>query len=368
MRYSLVQHTGDFTVKNLFLLFMLIGLLPAATIAAQDGSTVNYYFAACETQAVIDLDGNMLAGYDLYVQVFDATGGTGNALTGLVRVPVDGAYQISAVLPYATGKSVLLGQFASARILIARESDPESSTYNQTVDDIQDTCIEPAYSPTGGNSTGGGTPLIDPITGQVVQGEQIGSSGIFTPDGGILNETYALPSEGIVQIGARPSELERIEGRTSDPGIIFAECDAYPLSDPGRLFDTDTLIVFWSWFARTPAQVQNHINTASYEVFLSSPYAYRQVFPNVQISPIVRREDGNYYVFYSANLGNGFRPGEYKVDYYVTWAEAITDGYDDFGPDTEFPFLQNTCTFEVEINPSGVRIDRNNPTVPLQQQ
>jgi hypothetical protein len=365
-----VQHTGVSIVKKLTLLLVVLGLLiPVATTAAQDeGSTVNFFFAACENQAVIDLSGNMLAGYDLYVQVFDATGGTGNALTGLVRVPVTGAYQISAVVPYSGGKTVLLGQFASARILIARESDPQSSTYSETIDDIQDTCVEPAYSTTGGSTTGGSTPLVDPVTGQViVQGELTGSSGIYTPDGGVLNETYALPSEALVQIGARPSELDRIQGRTSDPGLIFAECDAFPLADPGRLFDTDTLVIFWSWFARTPAQVQQHINNAQYEVFLTSPYTYRQTFPQVDISPIVRREDGNYYVFYSANLGNGFRPGEYKIDYYVTWPQVIFDGYDDFGPETEFPFLQNTCTFEVERNPFGAQTEFNNPTIPLQQ-
>ena len=112
-----------------------------------------------------------------------------------------------------------------------------------------------------GSGTGSGT-LIDPETGEVVEGsadEPIRSSGIFTPGGGVLNEVFGRPQEALVQIGARPSENERIEGRTSDPGLIFAECDAFPLADPGRLFDTDNLTVFWSWFASTPALAREHL-------------------------------------------------------------------------------------------------------------
>ena len=85
------------------------------------------------------------------------------------------------------------------------------------------------------------------------------------------------------------------------------------------------------------------------------------------VSPIVQREDGNYYVFYSANLGTGFRPGDYRVDYYVTWDTVIDDGYDLFGPDTATPFILNTCSFTIQNNPFGVETQQNNPTVPLQQ-
>ncbi len=364
-------------MKKLLLLGVLVlfgaGFAFAQEEATEPTSTVNYFFAACENQGVIDLDGVMQSGFDLYVQVFNGFGATGDPLTSLLRIPVSNEYQVSQILTYNNGAVLALGQFASARLSIAAENDPSNEIFSTVIDDAVDGCIEPSYGSTDAfdaeTTGGGGTPIIDPVTGNVIdaaEGEVIRSSGIYTPDGGVLNEVTAVRGEAVVQIGARPSEIDSIEGRTSDPGVIFAECDAFEGADPGRLFDTDNLTVFWSWFATTPELVREHIATAQYEVFLTSPYAYRQVFPDVVRTPVVQREDGNYWVFYVADLGDGFRPGDYRVDYYVTWDRAISDGIEQFGPGTQNPSLQNTCTFEVEINPFGVETDLNNPTIPLQ--
>jgi hypothetical protein len=360
-----------------FLLSLIIGgsALAQTAVPSTSDSSVFYFFAACENQAVIDLNGTMEAGWDVYVQVFDQLGGQGQALSDLIRVSVSGEYQVSATVPFTNGRTLLLGQFASAVIIIGRETDPETTQFSESIDDVQDGCVEPAFSAADTDSAGGGgnasTPLIDPATGQViVQGELISSANIFTPDGGVLNDVYSFPQEAIVQIGARPSDVQSnqvIEGRSTDAGLIFAECDQYPRANPGRLFDSDNLVVFWSWFASTAALAQEHIDTAQYEVFLSSPYAFRQTFPNIVVSPITQREDGNFYVFYTANLGNGFRPGDYKIDFYLTWSRAINDGYADFGPETETPSITSSCSFELEINPFGIRTDLDNPTVPLQR-
>lgn len=355
---------------------MLIGTAYAQTTVPDDGpeSSVFFFYAPCESEAVFDLNGVAPSGYDVFVQVFDQVGGAGTPLTNLVQVPVDGDYEVSQIVPYNDDRTLLLGQFASAVISLARENDPTDTLLSFTNDDVRGECIEPSFplsdsfdATIGGT---GSTPLVDPVTGEIITtGEVIATSGIFTPDGGTLNEVVAVPQEAVVQIGARPSDIRETttEGRVSDPGLIFAECDQFPLTDPGVVWDTDTMTVFWSWFAATPAQVQDHINNAQYEVFLSSPYANRQPFPNVIVSPIVQREDGNYYVFYSANLGNGFRPGQYRVDYYVTWDVVIDDGFDLFGPGTATEFILSTCTFDVELNPFGTTTNLNNPTVPLQQ-
>jgi hypothetical protein len=55
-----------------------------------------------------------------------------------------------------------------------------------------------------------------------------------------------MAPEPLVKIGARSAQ------RSQTAGLIFAECDRYPLTDPGVLYDTDDLVVFWSWFAKTP--------------------------------------------------------------------------------------------------------------------
>lgn len=374
-------------MKKLMLTLCFISLMLVGTSFAQDDTTttdttttvtnessVFFFYTPCETEAVFDLNGFATSGVDVYLQVFDQVGGAGNPLTDLIRVSVSGDYEVSQIVPYNNGQTLLLGQFASAVISLASESDPSDIILSFTNDDVLGTCNEPSFplvdSASATASTGSTTPLVDPVTGNIIgTGEVISTSGIYTPDGGSLNDVFSAPQEAIVQVGARPSDItnQNYEGRVSDPGLIFAECDAFAGTHPGIVWDIDTVTVFWSWFAATPEQVQDHINNAQYEVFLSSPYANRQPFPNVIVSPITLRADGNYYVFYSANLGDGFRAGQYRVDYYVTWDTVVDDGYDLFGPNTQTPFILNTCTFNVENNPFGVETEQNNPTVPLQQ-
>lgn len=366
-------------MRKILLLCLLLGLLVlGGTVSAQDDafdSTISYFFVACENQAIIDFEGTMQAGYDIYVQLFLAQGAAGTQLTNLIRVSVNNEYQVSQTLAYSSGQTVLVGQFASAQISMARESDPSRTIFSDTIQDVQDGCVEPSFpaadtTDAGSNASGVTTPIIDPVTGNVIDFETtdvVGSSGIFTPDGGVLNDIIVRQAESVVQIGARPSEQVEYVGRTADPGLIFAECDSYAGANPGLLWDTDNLTVFWSWFAATPELVQEHLDTAQYEVFFTSPYTFRQTFPRILVSQITEREDGNFWVFYTANLGDGFRPGQYRVDYYVTWDRAISDGYAAFGPGTENAGLLSTCNFNVEINPFGLEVRRDNPTVPLQQ-
>ncbi|MEO1290202.1 MAG: hypothetical protein AAFV93_20825, partial [Chloroflexota bacterium] len=206
-------------MKKLILTIALLSSLVIGTSLAQDdtttsddgGSTVFFFFGICDTQAVVDLNGFMESGFDVYVQVFDSVGGAGSPLTPLTRVSVDGDYQVSQVLPYNDGTTLLLGQFASAVFTIARENDSTNIIYTDGIDDVYDTCIEPSFPSTdtftGGQSTSS-TPLVDPVTGEIIStGNVIQTSGIFTPDGGTLNEIFSEPQEAVVQIGARPSDV-----------------------------------------------------------------------------------------------------------------------------------------------------------------
>ena len=197
-------------------MFILIALFSVGSLAsAQDATTteptssVNFFFVACEDRAVLDLDGTMGPGDDLYVQVFRDLGATGTPLTELRRISVNGAYQVSPDLTFTTGQVLALGQFASVRISIGRESDSSNTSFTTTVEDVQDGCVTPAFSTVPTSSAGGGT-IIDPVTGEVISAEPgavVGSSGIYKPGGGFLNEVRAeqVQQEGVVLIGARPS-------------------------------------------------------------------------------------------------------------------------------------------------------------------
>lgn len=344
----------------------VIAQTATSTPTADQTTNVNYFFVACDTSAVLDLNGIIQPNYDVYFQVFRDLGAQGTALTAFQRVSVSGQFQVSPTITYNEGQAIVFGQFASLRLVIARESDPADILYEDVVDDVQDGCTAPSYSAVAATTTGTtGATLVDPNTGQPVTPNEnniISSSGIFRPDGGMLNEIYAPIREDVVQIGARPSEIGREAGRTSNPGLIFAECDAFPLANPGRLFDTDRLVVFWSWFARTQSQVQDHLNNAVYTVLLNG-----QPFPVVVVSDIRLLSDGNYWVFYTADLGDAWQPGQYRINFQLEWRNKISDGYAQFGPGTRNESIRTSCSFGIEQNPYGVAVQYRNPSSPLQQ-
>ncbi|PJF26808.1 MAG: hypothetical protein CUN52_15340, partial [Phototrophicales bacterium] len=147
----------------------------------------------------------------------------------------------------------------------------------------------------------------------------------------------------VVQIG--PSQ-NVTKPRQQTPGIIFAECNQYPMAEPGLLYDTDTIIIFWSWYAATEELMLDHINNAQYAVA-----AWGNPFSNVVRTPIEFR-NGDYWVFYYVVAGN-LRPGQYQIDYKVYWNQAISDGYDDFGPGTDNPELTGNCSFTITRNPNN---------------
>jgi hypothetical protein len=346
---------------------LLIQPTARPTVVGTPTTNVNYFFVVCDNRAVLDLDGIIGRNLDVYVQVFRGFGASGAALTNEIRVQLDGTFQSSSVIQYNTDQTLLLGQLGSAKLRIANENTGVT-TFETTVDDAQDGCAEPQYTSTtingstasSGTGTVVGTPVVDPVT--KITRIIVGDSGIYKPDGSMLNLIYATPQEALVQIGVRPSEVENLEGRTSDPGLIFAECDSFPKAKPGRLFDTDNLTVFWSWFAKTPEQVQEHINNAVYDIQINGQSATK-----VSISEIKQLGDGNYWVFYTANLGDAWQPGDYQVGFHLFWNNPITDGYDDYGPGTTTERFDRTCTYSVEANPFGTHVNYKNPTIPITQ-
>lgn len=335
-----------------FALFLLLGLLMSGAVLAQDEedtgdttgptSTVNIFVVICDNRTVVDFNGTMQAGFDIYFQAFTGAGGTGNALTTLRRAAVSGNYTFGEAVNYIDGQTVAAGGTGSVTVSIAREGDPDSTIYTESVNDIQDGCSEPQNS-------GGSDDLGD---------GSIGSSGdgsftrILSPFGGFLNPGYTPTESPIVVIGA----ADVLPPRQQTPGLIFAECNKYPVANPGLIYDSDRITVFWSWFAKTAEQVQQHIDNAVYEVgyFDSQPF-----IPDVIRSPI-QEIDGLFWVFYTIDVGFA-KPGNYPIEYKLSWEQPITDGFGNFGPGTANEQILSNCTFSVEPNPSGTQINHNFP-------
>lgn len=306
------------------------------TTTTEFNSNVTIFYVACENQGVVNLTGTMEANFDVFFQAFSGPGGTGTPLTNLRQASVDGTYTFSEAVAY-TGGTIPAGGTGSVKVYIANESTPNTPGGDTfTVDDIQDGCNNPQNALSSSIDTGtGGTATTSSTSGGV---------RIRSPFGGYINSSVLVTPEPPVLIGARTSVNPE---RSSTPGVIFAECDSYlPAAAPGILYDNDNIVIFWSWYARTAAQAQDHIAKAQYDVKLNTA-------PLVEVGTSeIQQLGANYWVFYTANIGN-LAPGQYGVSYRLTWSDVHFDGYDDYGPDTNNPSQSGTCTFTIQQNPNG---------------
>lgn len=329
-------------MRKLFVMVLAVLLLAltAQAVGAQTDTTatsnVTIFFVACETSAVLNFSGTMDPGYDIYYQVFSGSAASGTALTAQRRVEVSGQYAVSDAPAYNSGSTVPAGSTASVRVVIAREGNPASTTYTTTVDDVQDGCANPQNT------------LITSVEAAAAASAPTGS-GIRSPFGGFINNNLNAPPDPIVVIGAR----QPVFYRSDTPGIIFAECDQYrSRAEPGKLYDNDNIVIFWSWYARTAAQVQDHIDKALYDVqFQRGPLQYINISPIQQIGT-------NYWVFYWQTIGN-LAPGTYGVSFNLSWREQTFDGYDTYGPGGDFDAINSTCTFTIERNPTNAPVSYN---------
>ena len=114
--------------KRTILLSLILLLTTIFAARAQDDSgytsTVNWFYSACEDRMVMDFNGIMQAGYDLYYQAFDLFGGLGEAITELRRVIVDGEYSVSEVTYWLDGETRARGTPISVVIRIGRKIIP----------------------------------------------------------------------------------------------------------------------------------------------------------------------------------------------------------------------------------------------------
>ncbi len=308
---------------------------PEATVAGPSNSTEGLLIV-CADAAVLNFSGVSLVGFDVFYQIFSGSTGSGTALTSQRQVPVAGEYAVSDRVAYNTGLTVADGGTASAKVDVARESDPTRIDYSFVLTDVQDGCNNPTNPLVDSTDASGGTSASSGTPGT--------TTSIFAPNGGLLNPN--LQPEAAVVVGARLSDRYRSE----TPGLIFAECDAYPLAEPGLIYDNDSVTIFWSWYTKTQAQMEQHLANAIYTVQLNTA----ELPMTTRSEPVLR--SGNYWVFYTATVGQ-LRPGHYEVGYLLTWANPVNDGYADYGPGTANPRQSGICNFDVLLNGDGVSIN-----------
>lgn len=227
------------------------------------------------------------------------------------------------------------------------------STPNTVTPQISNTPDVPIVAPT----VPGGTPVAPPPTlGQATLSGAtpgVGTPGINTTS--IAQTVTALAAGGVATLTPTPGAggTAATSAATLPPGTagvgqgvdVLAYCDnpVFARSAPTNLAVGSTVDIFWSWYAKTEAQIQQHISNAIYDVKLDG--VTLRNWQNYRT--MVRQEsDGNYYVYWYVP-SEPLTTGQHVVTYRVSWSEQITDGYATYGPGTNRSFESGTCTFTV---------------------
>jgi hypothetical protein len=111
---------------------------------------------------------------------------------------------------------------------------------------------------------------------------------------------------------------------------------------PERPTTDDNVYVEWSWYVALPEFMDEHLKNAHYEVRLDGKLLenWRQYATEMRV------EEGRWIVYWYYPVGK-LTAGEHEIDYKLTWDEAISDGYKDFGPGTANETNEGNCTFTV---------------------
>lgn len=122
---------------------------------------------------------------------------------------------------------------------------------------------------------------------------------------------------------------------------ILAYCEQKDVRPPSPS-TTDNVYVEWSWFVARPEYMDEHLANANYEVRLDG-----ELLDNWErYATEMALEEGVYIIYWYYPVGL-LGAGEHTIEYLLTWDEAISDGYERFGPGTANEVNEGTCTFTV---------------------
>jgi uncharacterized protein YraI len=134
------------------------------------------------------------------------------------------------------------------------------------------------------------------------------------------------------------------------PGVIgkndvLAYCDSKTNGQPRKTLTAGSPVtIYWSWFAKTPEQLADHINYSNYEVLLDGQLL--KDWRNYK-TDVIKQQDGNYYVYWYLPVGIPL-PGDHKVEYKLTWQQMISDGYKQYGPTSDEEVDTGGCVFTIK--------------------
>jgi hypothetical protein len=141
-----------------------------------------------------------------------------------------------------------------------------------------------------------------------------------------------------------PSSANTNNNATVSDGIdVFALCNnpAFGVPAPSNLAAGSTIDIYWAWFMAASRYIEEHLAAVAYDVRINDePLEWRQFGLPV-------RQEGNSWVKYWYVPYGPLAAGDYIITFRTTWSEAISDGYEQFGPGTANPIEEGSCTFTV---------------------
>lgn len=175
------------------------------------------------------------------------------------------------------------------------------------------------------------TPSITPTTDRVL------SVATSTPAPANFTPSPTPLSQGT---GLSDTQAQTLRGVD-----VFAFCDErqFGIPAPTTIRSGQSIQIWWAWFAREEAQVNAHIDNASYDIRVNG----QPVTAVINDYRRPTRKQGNDFVAYWYVPYGPLEAGDYEITFVVTWSQAITDGYEAFGPGTAKPFEQHSCRFTV---------------------
>ncbi|NLX08683.1 MAG: SH3 domain-containing protein [Chloroflexi bacterium] len=148
------------------------------------------------------------------------------------------------------------------------------------------------------------------------------------------------PTEGNDSSATDPA---RTPGPTPAPDSIniLAYCRQKSVI-PRTPTTNDSVNVEWSWFVARPELMQDHLDNANYEVRLDG-----ELLDNWETyATEMKQESGVWIVYWYYPVGQ-LDPGEHEIAFELTWDDAISDGYQQFGPGTAREVDSGNCVFNV---------------------
>ncbi len=132
---------------------------------------------------------------------------------------------------------------------------------------------------------------------------------------------------------------------TAVPGSknILAYCRQKAVRPPTPTTN-DTIYIEWSWYVSRPEYMEDHLEHATYKVWLDG-----ELLEDWEdYATDMKTESGVYIIYWYYPVGK-LAAGEHEVEFQLSWDEAITDGYAQFGPDTANQVDAGSCSFTVVV-------------------